>query len=142
MFGDFDEHVQACLNRVDRWEAHRIRRIELGTERVVQIGRQGTAVVVYEPEDQWDRLDRLNNRAIKVSLLWQSRYPNMLRDFLDAIEYAHIVIDQRLGLRKTLSWRGSQYMDRYIRAAIREQIDGIIATLSEIEEMTSDTRTA
>jgi hypothetical protein len=132
---DLDAHFE----RLDRYEARRLRRALRQRDKII-VDRRGNAVVVYLPENEFDRLERIHNKGHKLFLLWETRYPNMAREFLYAVDYAIIVIDQRIGLRKTLSFRDYKYLDRYIRAAIREQIDSIIAALDDIEEMTEPSK--
>lgn len=135
---DLEKH----LDRLNHWEARRMAAI---TRDRVTVDSAGVAVVTYTPEDELDRLIRLHNRAMKLMLLWQSRYPNMWGwqedqpSFTYAYDYARVVIDQRLGLRKTLSFGGyrGETLDNQLRAAIRAQVDSIIAALQDIEEMAS-----
>jgi hypothetical protein len=111
--------------RLDAWETRTLFQLRNG----FVVASDGTATATYNV-DEYNELLWLRSR--RVFWLWMSRYPNMQHDGLWAsVDYALGVVDKRVGLRKSFP---RTYLDRYVRAAVREQVDGIIASLDDIKE--------
>jgi len=131
-----DQFISYQLDQLDKWEARHNKRIELTMKDRITVDSNGVAVVTYE-EGEFETLYLLHNQAMKIRLLWESSYSWISRESLFVWEYVGIVIDQRLGLRKGLSSRTSSEVPKLVRAAIREQVDGIIAALGDIDKLTA-----
>jgi hypothetical protein len=123
---------------MDKWEARHQRFIEQETRVGFTVDNEGIAVPDYRAEHEYEQLWRLHHQAMKLRLMWESRYAAAFgSSYYPMYEYVGVVIDQRLGLRKTLSSRNSKNLPKWVRCQIREQIDEIIAALDDIEEITT-----
>jgi hypothetical protein len=134
------EFISRRLDLLDKWEERHKRYITRETRERIVVHSDGTAEVEYRPEDEFERMYRLHQQATKLCLLWESRY---LESFEDSefqyltFDYVQVVIDHRLELRRTLSSRSSKYLPKWARCLIREQVDGIIAALDDIDTLTT-----
>lgn len=134
----YKESIQERLNRLDKYEARRKKRIEQMSRDVIIVDAHGHAEVTYLPEDKFDRMERLYNRSHMIVLLWDSRYAETYtaHEMLWIIDYVFVVANQRVGLRKSLSCYAASYIDPPTRHKVRYQIDGIIKALEDIDELT------
>ena len=136
---DRQKHIRDHLAMLDKWEVRRNKRIEANTRDKIVVDSKGLAIVVYREEDEYDKLVRLHDRGFKLMLMWESRFAGDWRPTAYAYEYVHVVVDYRLGLRKTLSmpkWKLKE-LPRHVRMQIRDQVDSIIAALKDIDELTN-----
>jgi hypothetical protein len=135
-FNDRDAVIRFQLDRLDHWEAAHNKRIELTMKDRITVDSNGVATVTYTV-DEYEELYKLTNLAMKIRLLWESCYSrDHSLELLYTFEYVGVVIDYRLGLRKTLRSSNSQSIPKLARAVIRDQVDGIIAALDDIETLT------